>query len=71
MKKNGQTRLFFPWYSPLVGMRQNQAKNQWRCVVLQFQPNIEALLFQKYNKSLELPFKIQPQTVSFHFIYVR
>ena len=49
-KKQGQTHLFF-WYSPLFGMRQKTAKNQWNCIVLNFN-QIKASLFQYKFKSI-------------------
>ena len=47
-KKQGQTHLFFPGIAHILECVKN-AKNQWNCIVLNFN-QIQALLFQyKYN----------------------
>ena len=63
--------IHFFWYSPLFGMRQKTAKNQWNCIVLNFN-QIQASLFQykfKYlsHKEHIIAFYIQPQIIFFSF----
>ena len=50
-KKTESNSSIFFWYSPLFGMRQKQPKNQWNCLVLNFN-QIKASLFQYKFKSI-------------------
>ena len=49
--KNRVKLIYFFWYSPLFGMRQKTAKNQWNCIVLNFN-QIKASLFLYKFKSI-------------------
>ena len=49
--KNRVKLIYFFWYSPLFGMRQKTAKNQWNCIVLNFN-QIKDSLFQYKFKSI-------------------
>ena len=73
--KNRVKLIYYFWYSPLFGMRQKTAKNQWNCIVLNFN-QIMAYYYSINSKVLSnkehlIAVYIQPQIISFHFIYVQ